>query len=189
MKRIGMLGGTFDPPHIGHLLIADEVKHVLQLDEIWFIPTNEPPHKKQAVTSNENRMRMLELMIEKEPYFQINPIELRRKGKSYTIDTVNELRQLETNAQFYFIIGADMVMSLSTWKDIDDLLTKVQFVGVGRPGFVLETNYSIETVSFPLLEISSTDIRKRILEGKPFKYFLAHEVYVYIKEHGLYGYK
>src|SRR5690625_410241 len=101
MKRIGILGGTFDPPHSGHFIIADEVKYQLNLDEIWFIPTNEPPHKKNAMMNNHHRLNMLKAVTEKINYFKVNTIEFNRTGKSYTIDTVNTLKEIHPDVNFY----------------------------------------------------------------------------------------
>src|SRR5690625_3506924 len=117
MKKVGLFGGTFDPPHIGHLLIADEVKHTLNLDEVWFIPTFTAPHKRASLTNAKHLFEMLKMSIEDRADFHVQSIEMKRKGKSYTIDTMNELNAQYPNYKFFFIIGADMVMSLSTWKD------------------------------------------------------------------------
>lgn len=186
MKRIGILGGTFDPPHIGHFIIADEVKYQLNLDEIWFIPTNEPPHKKNAMMNNHHRLNMLKAVTEKINYFKVNTIEFNRTGKSYTIDTVNTLKEIYPDVNFYFIIGADMVEYLPHWKDIEKLEKKIQFVGVNRSGFKLDTKYSVIEVKVPSIEISSTDVKHRMSKGLPVQFFLPKEVLMYIKEHRLY---
>ncbi|MEI3613315.1 nicotinate-nucleotide adenylyltransferase [Pseudogracilibacillus sp. SO30301A] len=186
MKQIGILGGTFDPPHIGHFIIADEVKHQLQLDEIWFIPTNEPPHKKKAMMAKHHRVNMLNAVIEKINYFKVNTIECNRIGKSYTIDTINTLKEIHRDVNFYFIIGADMVEYLPYWKDIEKLEKKIQFVGVKRPGFKMDTAYSVMEVKVPLIDISSTEVKHRIEKGLPVQFFLPNAVLTYIKEHRLY---
>lgn len=187
MKKIGILGGTFDPPHLGHLMVASEVKHALQLDEIWFIPTNKPPHKREATLSNTHRLNMLAHAIKDTSYFKVNDIEMKRQGKSYTIDTIQMLQEQYRDNQFYFIIGADMVEYLPKWYRIDDLIELVQFVGVRRKNYELNTNYPILEVPVPTMEISSADIRNRIQHSKPFKYFVTTSVYHYIKEENLYG--
>src|SRR5699024_5904449 len=186
MKKIGILGGTFDPPHIGHFIIADEVKHKMGLDEIWFIPTNEPPHKKRAASSNEHRLEMLRRATEQTEYFKVNTIEMERIGRSYTIDTIDELKGKYPDALFYFIIGADMVEYLPNWKRIDELIRKIQFVGVNRPGFAAETDYPVKMVDCPLIDISSTEIRKRVGEHLPVNFLLPKEAVEYIKEQRLY---
>jgi nicotinate-nucleotide adenylyltransferase len=186
MRRIGILGGTFDPPHIGHFIIADEVKTKLTLDEIWFIPTNEPPHKATAATHADHRFEMLRVASAQMEGFYVNKVELERRGKSYTIDTIKRLKQAFPTYQFYFIIGADMVEYLPKWKKINELFGLVQFVGVMRSHYSLKTDYPIITVQVPLIDISSTEIKQRALEGRDVRYFLPHEVYIYMKEHALY---
>lgn len=189
MIRIGILGGTFDPPHIGHFIIAEEVRRQLQLDEIWFIPNNEPPHKGKALTDKNDRLKMLQLVIDEIEYFRVHTIELEREGKSYTIDTIKALREQYPQHKFYFIIGADMVEYLPHWKDIEQLVSMIDFVGVKRKNYELNSKYPVLEVEIPLIEISSTNIRERIINGDPFQFFVPKEVYQYIKEHRLYGFR
>lgn len=186
MKSIGILGGTFDPPHIGHFIIADEVKHALQLDEIWFIPTNEPPHKKEATSNNEHRVAMLKRVITSIDYFHLNVIEMERVGKSYTIDTIKLLKERYPNTKFHFIIGADMVEYLPKWHKIDELMTLVEFVGVRRPNYSLQTDYPIIEVKVPQIDISSTCLKERIKKNQPFKYFVPESIYQYVKDERIY---
>lgn len=186
MKRIGILGGTFDPPHIGHFLVADEVKFKMDLDEIWFIPTNEPPHKNKATLDSSYRLAMLQKATEQINYFKVNAVELERSGKSYTIDTIDLLKAQYPTYSFYFIIGADMVEYLPNWYKIDELIQKIQFVGVKRSNFKVDSPYPIHEVNIPTIDISSTNIKERIKIGAPVQYFLPKEVYAYIKEHHLY---
>ncbi len=186
MKSIGILGGTFDPPHIGHFIIADEVKHVLQLDEVWFMPTNEPPHKQQATSNNKHRITMLEKAIASVDYFRLQLIEMERAGKSYTIDTIKLLKERYPNKKFHFIIGADMVEYLPNWHKIDELMTLVDFVGVKRPNYSLETDYPIIEVEVPQVDISSTVLKKRIINKQPFKYFVPESIYHYVKDGRIY---
>lgn len=186
MKHIGILGGTFDPPHIGHLMIAEEVRFALKLDEIWFVPTADPPHKRTAHATSKERIEMVRLMTEDEPAFNINSIEVNRGGTSYTYETLNEFKKLFPNDQFYFIIGADMVEYLPHWYKIDELMKLVTFVGVKRSGYTLNTSYPIKTVDVPVFEVSSSDIRKRIRTGRPVKHLVCESVYSYIKERRLY---
>src|SRR5699024_3722169 len=122
MRRIGILGGTFDPPHIGHLIIAEEVRAAQNLDEVWFIPSYEPPHKHRAFVDSADRVEMVKRAIAGNPYFSINTIEVNRLGKSYTFDTMKLLKEENPDASFYFIIGADMVEYLPHWKYIDKLI-------------------------------------------------------------------
>src|SRR5690625_3775481 len=153
MQKIGILGGTFDPPHIGHLIIAEEVRLTLKLDEVWFIPSNVQVHKGQAKATAKDRLQMVQCAIESNRHFKINPIEINRTGKSYTIDTVRELLQQHYNCKFYFIIGADMVEYLPHWKNIDELINIITFVGVNRYGFSLKSSYPIVPVNIPEIHI------------------------------------
>ncbi|MFD1850213.1 nicotinate-nucleotide adenylyltransferase [Oceanobacillus bengalensis] len=186
MKRIGILGGTFDPPHLGHLLIAEEVRVSLGLEEIWFIPTYTPPHKDYSKTSAQHRLKMLDIATSSNDYFKVNTIEIERSGKSYTLDTMKELRKNFPENQFYFIIGADMVEYLPHWYKIEELVELVQFVGVKRAGYGLETDYPITEVDIPMIDISSSMLRNRLRNDKPTKYIVPEEVILYIREKGLY---
>ncbi|HEX6593121.1 MAG TPA: nicotinate-nucleotide adenylyltransferase [Bacillota bacterium] len=186
MKRIGILGGTFDPPHIGHLIIAEEVRIALHLQEVWFIPTHEPPHKQQATSDVKDRLQMLEKAIGDHPSFKMNTIEIERSGKSYTIDTMKTLKRLHQDVQFYFIIGADMVEYLPKWYKIEELIELVTFVGVKRSGYELKSKYPVKEVDIPMIDISSTLIRKRLSKGQSVKYLVPDHVISYIKEQRLY---
>lgn len=189
MKKIGLLGGTFDPPHIGHMIIANEVYDALGLDEVWFIPTNEPPHKEKATSSATNRLEMLQLAVERNDDFFVHDIEVKRTGKSYSIDTIKQLKAEHEDVQFYFIIGADNIEYLPRWYKIDELMELVQFVGVKRTAFTTETNYPVTLIDVPFIDVSSSFIRKRIQEGRTVGYWVEENVYAYIKEHQLYGYQ
>lgn len=183
MRRIGILGGAFDPPHIGHLIIANEVRISLKLDEVWFIPSNVPPHKHPTKFAATDRVKMVELAIENEPTFRVNTIEMERKGKSFTIDTMQTLRKNYPHDEFYFIIGADMVEYLPKWYQIDELTKLVTFVGVERPGFTLHKSpYHFIHVEVPFMDISSTFIRNRLEKREPITYFVPDAVAAYIKE-------
>lgn len=187
MKKIGILGGTFDPPHNGHLLIANEVLHALSLDEIWFMPNQEPPHKlKSNGASTLDRLNMLELAIAGHPNFYIEKIELERSGRSYTIDTMKLVKEKYPMFEFYFIIGADMVEYLPKWSKIDELIRMVQFVGVNRPDYLEETTYPIINVKVPEMGVSSKLVRNRIKEKKPIRYLVPDLVRNYIEENMLY---
>ncbi|RCW65298.1 nicotinate-nucleotide adenylyltransferase [Saliterribacillus persicus] len=185
-KKVGILGGTFDPPHIGHLLMAEEVYQALELDEIWFIPSNVPPHKSNAKTSVDNRVEMLEIAIANNRHFKIETIETERSGKSYTLDTIVALKERYKDYSFYFIIGADMVEYLPNWYHIDELVNLLTFVGVKRPGFNLTTTYPVKEVEIPIMEISSTMLRDRISNNKSIRYLTPDSVHRYIKENHLY---
>jgi nicotinate-nucleotide adenylyltransferase len=186
-KKIGLFGGTFDPIHLGHLIMAEEVYEKLNLDEVWFIPSYVPPHKKEATTDAVHRLNMVSLAIEGNSHFKLSDIELKRTGKSYTFDTITQLIQLNPTYEYFFIIGADMVEYLPKWNRIDELIKIVQFVGVKRNGYRLHTTYPIIEVNAPLIDISSTLLRERLISGETTKYLLTKEVNQYIREKGLYG--
>src|SRR5699024_14808 len=183
MKKIGLFGGTFDPPHIGHFIIAEEVKYQFELDEIWFIPTNEPPHKAQAYFSPSERLEMLQRTVDKTPGFAVKDMELKRQGKSYTIDTIKNIVQHHLDDTFYFIIGGDMVEYLPKWEKIDELMELITFIGVKRPHYDWTTDYMVQQATVPLIDISSTYIREQMKSGRSMKYFLPHEVYCYRKDY------
>ncbi|WP_079708436.1 nicotinate-nucleotide adenylyltransferase [Paraliobacillus ryukyuensis] len=187
MKKVGLLGGTFDPPHIGHLVIAEEVYDQLQLDEIWFIPSNEPPHKDKAMIESNYRVAMVEAAIAENDHFFLERFEIDREGKSYTIDTIDALTTKHPDITFYFIIGADMVEYLPKWDQIDELVNMVQFVGVKRPEFDLKSDYPIITIDTPEIDVSSTMIRQRIKQERTIAYYVPDAVKRVIKEHHLYG--
>ncbi|WP_053367207.1 nicotinate-nucleotide adenylyltransferase [Bacillus sp. FJAT-27245] len=188
MKKVGILGGTFNPPHQGHLIIANEVCHSLGLHEIWFMPNQEPPHKHKAAGAlDADRVAMLEAAIKGNKLFKVEKAELERQGPSYTFETMKILAERYPDCQFYFIIGADMVEYLPKWHKIDELLNLVTFVGVQRPGYSMETPYPIETVEVPAIDLSSSMIRERLREGKTVQYLLPERVISYIGENKLYG--
>lgn len=180
------MGGTFNPPHLGHLIIADEVRSELKLDEIWFIPNHKPPHKESSneVTSAQ-RLEMVRRAIEDNPFFSVQTIELERPGRSYTYDTMRLLTEKYAH-EFYFIIGADMVEYLPKWYKIEELFKLVKFVGVNRPDYKQESEYPVITVNIPNLEISSLMIRNRVKEQRSIRYLVPKAVMEYIEENGLY---
>lgn len=187
--NIGIFGGTFDPPHVGHLMLVEQVRSQLNLDEVWFIPSNEPPHKHAARASVEERLQMVERAIKNNPSFRLNTIEVKREGKSYTIDTIKSLKAAFPNDQFFFIIGADEVAYLPKWHRIDELAKLIQFVGVKRSGYSLETSYPVSIVNILGVDISSSAIRDRIANGQSVKYLVPDAVEDFIKERNIYGYR
>lgn len=188
MRKIGILGGTFDPPHHGHLLIANEALYGLNLDEIWFLPNQEPPHKKKStLIKNEDRVNMLQLAIQDVPSFRVETIELDRPGPSFTYDTMKQLKELHPDVHFYFIIGADMVEYLPKWHKIDELLQIVTFIGVNRPSYSDDSDYPLIHLDIPEFEVSSSLIRERIMKGKTIRYLLPDSIIEYLKEKNLYG--
>lgn len=186
MKKVGILGGTFNPPHIGHFIMANEVKQAFGLDELRFMPNAIPPHKETGDTTDAQRVRMLELGIGGRDGFSIEMAELERGGVSYTFDTMQALRSREM-AQFYFIIGGDSMDALHTWYRIDELVKLVQFVGVRRPGSEAKSKYPVELVETPEVDLSSTIIRKRLANGESVAYLMPEAIEMYIRGEGLYG--
>ncbi|GGF07428.1 putative nicotinate-nucleotide adenylyltransferase [Halobacillus andaensis] len=184
--KIGLLGGTFDPPHLGHLIMAEHVLEAMHLDEVWFVPSHVPPHKQESALVAEDRLRMVERAIEENPQFSVSTVELEREGKSFTIDTMKQLQNQYPSYDFCFIIGGDMVQHLDRWHRIDELQELVQFIGVGREGYQLDSSRGVKLIDIPRIDISSSMIRKRLAKGKSIRYLVTHQVYEYIKEHSLY---
>lgn len=186
MGRIGIVGGTFDPIHNGHLIIGNEVRDALQLDEIWFMPNKIPPHKERVPTAEEHRLAMVQLAIKDEPFFHLATDELERDGRSYTYDTMLMLKEKYPEHTFYFIIGGDMVEYLPKWYKVEELVQLISFVGVTRPGYKLETSYPIKKVEIPEFAVSSSLIRDRRKNGGTIMYLVPEAVQHYIEEWGLY---
>ncbi len=188
MKKIGILGGTFNPPHIGHLIIANEVKQSLGLDEVRLMPTAVPPHKTAPNDATaEQRLQMVELAVKAIKGLTISAFEVERGGVSYTFDTMKQLIEIEPGIKFYFIIGGDMIDLLPEWHRIEELVTLVNFVGVGRPGTIGTTDFPINMVDIPQIELSSTLIRHRFSENDSVQFLIPSEVEAFIRKEGLYG--
>lgn len=192
--KIGIMGGTFDPLHIGHLLAAETARDSYQLDEVWFMPSHIPPHKEKAGASGEQRLAMVSDAIKDHSSFRTLDIEVRRGGVSYTIDTIEELHETYPGVDFYFIIGADMVNYLPKWDRIEDLSKMITFIGVGRPGSPLDLNAlpsylqrSVLLADMPLVDISSSEIREKAETGQSIRYMVPERVYEYIIRSGIYG--
>jgi nicotinate-nucleotide adenylyltransferase len=188
MRKIGILGGTFNPPHMGHLIVANEVLHALELEEIWFLPNQEPPHKKKEGNVSDNqRVKMLELMIEEHSSFFVEPLEMERQGPSYTYETMEILTKEYKDVDFYFIIGGDMIEYLPKWHRINDLQKLIKFVGVNRPDFNSHSDYDMILIETPSIDLSSSLIRNRVEDGGTIRYLVPESVRIYIEENGLYG--
>ncbi|WP_018247823.1 nicotinate-nucleotide adenylyltransferase [Orenia marismortui] len=195
-KVIGIMGGTFDPIHNGHLLTAECAAYQYDLDEVIFVPSANPPHKvEKNITDAEDRYVMALLATMSNPKFRVSRMEMERKGLSYTIDTVREFKKLYSTAKIYFITGSDAILEIFTWKEPEELLKQAEFIAATRPGYCLsqlgqklydDYRDAIHPLEIPGLAISSTDIRQRIIEGRPIKYQLPETVEMYIKKHNLY---
>ncbi len=191
MKKVGLLGGTFDPIHNAHLLMAEVTREEAQLDQIWFLPTRVPPHKQgKSVTADHHRLKMIEQSIKDIPYFQLCLKEFEREGPSYTYETIQALQREHASIHFVFIIGADMVEYLPKWHKIDDLTRQIEFVGVGRPGWSMHPDHSytkaVREVDMPPMELSSTVIRERCKQEKSVRFMVPEVVFQYINHHALY---
>ncbi len=191
--RIGIMGGVFDPIHIGHLFTAEEARIRFVLDKVIFIPCLDPTHKRNDyVTAIKHRLAMSILAAESNPYFEVSRIEINRPGPSYTIDTIKEFRNIYGwDAKIFFITGADAFLEIETWYKKDELLKMCQFVAATRPGYDLnKLNHNFKKVlhvmEIPALAISSTDIRYRMKNSLSIKYIVLEEVREYIYQHQLY---
>lgn len=197
-ERIGLFGGTFDPPHLGHLILASEAQDQLELNRLLWVLTPEPPHKpEQLITSIEHRLAMVNLAIQDNPSFELSRVELDRPGPHYTLDTVQLISDENPGAEIVPIIGGDSLRDLPTWHRSKELLRRSHWVGVMRrpedsaniealerelPGIKSKVHY----VDAPLLEIASREIRSRIANGETYRYYLPKPVYEYIEQHNLY---
>jgi len=202
-KKIGIMGGTFNPIHHGHLVTAREALSQFKLDKVIFIPTGNPPHKiENEVASAEDRYIMTVIATSSNSNFFVSRMEIDRKGKSYTIDTVLQLRKIYgKNSLLYFITGADAILEILTWKNTDEIVSLCKFIAATRPGYNLSriedlrkrlfgkagaTDEKIYVMEIPALSISSTDIRNRVKHNRPIDYLLPEGVSNYILKHELY---
>ena len=186
-KQIGILGGNFNPVHNAHLVVADQVRQQLGLDQVLLMPEYEPPHVDKKETIDEkHRLKMLELAIEGIEGLGIEPIELERKGISYSYDTMKLLTEQHPDTDYYFIIGADMVDYLPKWYRIDELVELVQFVGVQQPRYKAGTSYPVIWVDVPLMDISSSMVRDFLAQGRTPNFLLPQPVLDYIEKEELY---
>jgi len=210
LRRIGVLGGTFDPPHLGHLRAAEVVKDALRLDKVLFVPASTPPHKASApVTQAEHRASMLERALSGEPFFEVSRLELDRGGRSYTIDTLEAFAAGSKDSRFFFVTGTDAFSEIRTWKSWKQLLDSHWFVVHERPGFPIEdvqdvlpegtdsrvlaeselepgTEPRVLFLRRPMLQVSSTEIRRSVRENRSIRFLVPDAVAAYIRENRLY---
>jgi len=198
-ERVGILGGTFNPIHLGHLLIAQDAMEQLGLDRVKFIPSATPPHKTvEKLASERDRLRMIVLAIRGNARFEADDIEIRRGGKSYSVDTLTELRRREPRTNFYFIIGSDSLRELHLWREVQLLVTLCTFVTVSRPGFepkpVVDPRLDAATrrrlrqhvLWGHACDVASRDIRARVASGRSIRYLVSDAVHAYIRRRRLY---
>jgi len=184
--KIGILGGTFNPPHIGHLILAQEVYQKAGLDKIFFIPTNLPPHKESHNVSAQSRLAMVRLAVRGDKRFEVLDLELRRGGVSYTIDTVRQLQRIYRKAQFYLIVGSDLANDFPTWKYSAELKKAVKIIVAKRRAYPLKRKNSFIVLNIVQMGIASSHIRGLIKKGFPVKYLVPDGVAEYIDKYKLY---
>ena len=197
--RIGIFGGTFDPVHYGHLLLAEQCREQCNLEEIWLTPAGSPPHKEsKGISTGKQRREMLDFAIAGHPAFVVKDLELHREGPSYTVETLRQLKASHPEHEFFLIVGADSVRDLHTWREPELILELATLIGVNRPNISLPdltelthkfgdlVRSKILWATMPGMDISSTDIRKRILENKSVRFMTPRAVEVYIHNNRLY---
>jgi nicotinate-nucleotide adenylyltransferase len=198
MQSIGIFGGTFDPPHFAHLILATEARAQLSLERLLWVLTPDPPHKQgREISPVRHRLAMLQLALQDNPEFQLSSVELDRPGPHYALDTVRLLAAENPGQRLVYLMGGDSLRDLPTWHRPAELVAAVQAIGVmRRPGDVLDLpaleaqlpglTAKVQFVEAPLLEIAAHAIRARVAAGRPYRYFLPDAVYRYIEEQGLY---
>jgi nicotinate-nucleotide adenylyltransferase len=200
--RVGVFGGTFDPVHLGHLIIAEQCREQAQLDEVWFVPAARPPHKQDRTpTDFARRVEMLSYAIAGQPAFRIDELENERPGPSYTADTLEELHRRHPDAELSLLIGSDSLQDMHHWYDPGRIVAHARLLIVARPGWPLwpaerlreamrlpeGAALRLEIIPMPLIEISSRDLRRRVAAGKSIRYLVPRAVECYIETHRLYG--
>jgi len=191
-KKIALFGGTFDPVHTGHLIIAEKAREEFNLEKIIFIPSNIPPHKKKVYASPVHRYNMVKIAIGDNPFFEISDIEIKRKEPSYTYITVKQMKKIHPDYKIFFIIGQDSLFELPQWHKAEDLIKEVTFLVAKRHSnfnYRKEKNFPVnfEIINSPIIGISSTYIRTCIKAGKSIKYLLPEKVISYIEKEKIYG--
>jgi nicotinate-nucleotide adenylyltransferase len=186
--KIGIIGGTFNPIHLGHLILAEEMRQKISLNKVIFMPANLPPHKKNGeIIPAHHRLRMVKLAIRANPYFSVSDIEINRGGRSYTIDTIRELNKIYSGDELYFIIGSDLIKYLNEWKDLKQIIALVKFIVATRPGYSLENLPAyMRTIDIRAVDISAFEIRQCIKQNRSFRYLVPEVVRRYIIKKGLY---
>ena len=192
-RRVGIMGGTFDPVHYGHLVCAEEARWQFELDEVVFVPTGQPWQKRE-VSPAEDRYMLTMLAPAPNTKFSVSRIDIDRKGPTYTRDTLKKFKEFYGgDVDLFFITGADAVLDILTWKDPDEVLELAQLIAASRPEYDLskldqiKVARRVKTMQIPALSISSTDIRERVRTGRPIRYLVPREVLRYIEERGLYS--
>jgi nicotinate-nucleotide adenylyltransferase len=191
MRRIGVFGGTFDPPHVAHLALAEWARVALRLDCVIFMPAARPPHKRHLrITSADDRVAMTRAAVRGNPVFRVSTLEVRRRGPSYTVDTVRALRRMHPGASFYLLIGEDSLREFHTWHEPDEILKLARLAVAGRPGARGRGGPAegrrVVMLRNPVLQLSSSEIRARVRSGKSVRYLVPDAVVRHIEKRGLY---
>jgi nicotinate-nucleotide adenylyltransferase len=191
-QRVGIMGGTFDPIHHGHLVAASEVESLFGLDEVIFVPTGEPWQKSERrVSPAEHRYLMTVIATASNPRFWVSRVDIDRTGPTYTIDTIQDIAAQRPGAELFFITGADALGQILSWKDAAAALELARFIGVTRPGYELSDEHlptdSVTMLDVPAMAISSSDCRARVAAGRPVWYLVPDGVVQYINKHDLYA--
>ncbi|WP_297735165.1 nicotinate-nucleotide adenylyltransferase [Mycobacterium sp.] len=197
LRRLGVMGGTFDPIHHGHLVAASEVADLFDLDQVVFVPSGQPWQKSRHVSAAEDRYLMTVIATASNPRFSVSRVDIDRGGPTYTRDTLEDLHALNPESQLYFITGADALESILSWQGWEELFGLARFIGVSRPGYELRrehitgvlgelTEDALSLVEVPALAISSTDCRRRAEEGRPLWYLMPDGVVQYVSKRRLY---
>lgn len=199
--RLGIFGGSFDPVHYGHLLLAETCREACSLDEVWFVPNAQPPHKRAAaLTPVRQRLEMLELALADAPGLRVSAIEADRPGLSYTVETLDQLRRQQPNTELFFLMGADSLQDLPTWREPERICQLATLLIVGRPGMPVPDLSILERyldarqveavrrhyVEMPLIALSSTDVRQRVRHAQSIRFRTPRAVQEYIVQHQLY---
>ncbi len=189
-RRIGLFGGTFDPPHIGHLVAAIHVRHVLELDQIWFVVANDPWQKEgtRPITPAADRLALVEAAVADEPGIVASDVEIRAGGPSYTIDTVTRLRETHPDTDWSVVLGADTASLLDTWHRAEELRAMIEVVVVNRPGGWAQPpqGWRVEHVTIPAVDVSSSELRSWMAEGRPIRYLVTPSVERMLLDRGAY---
>jgi len=191
-ERLGILGGTFDPIHLGHLILAEQMKEGLDLKKVIFVPSANPPHKKNSLLSSaKDRLMMAKIAIKDNPDFILSDLELKREGESYTIDTLNEFKKLYPSSEIFLLLGSDVLDEIESWKEPDKIFKEVKVVIALRPGFDKidrKNKFAKRSLSVPIngLNISSTQIRKKVKAGNSIRYLVPPGIEEFIRAKNLY---
>ncbi len=193
--RLGLFGGTFDPIHLGHLILAEQAREACGLDRVWFVVTAAPPHKSGGRTAVNHRLEMARIAVAGHPAFEVSEVEAKTPGPHYSVETLTRLRDERPGDEFFFLIGADSLVDLPTWREPDEIARLATVVVVNRPGIDADPGKlpdlgpgtrPLVAVTVPPIGIASRDLRKRLAEGRSIRYMVPRGVEAYIDAQGLY---